>query len=275
MKFRRIELLIVRTAQEIKDGEVVIIGQGIPMAAGAYAKKYLAPNCLLLTEAGMVDIDLFQNLDDIGDPGATKGFSYLCDLYDVFTEITYRGFADLCILGAGQIDKYGNVNSTVIGDYNINSRNDWRLPGAGGAPEFSAYAKRIVLTLSGGNLVEKLDYLTSPGWLTGEDAREKAGLPGGPTTVITTFGVFKFDEKTKEMYLAEVFPDTTIELVKEKVPWNLKIADDLIVLEKPSKEDLDFIRWFDPLFGVGTNWGRQRMSSVLPRYFEEQLKNSK
>lgn len=275
MKFRRVELLIIRAAQEINDGEIVIIGQGIPLVAGAYAKKFFTPNCLLLCEAGMVDIEPFQNLDDIGDPGATKGFSYLCDLFDVFTEITYRGYVDLCMLGAGQIDKYGNINSTVIGDYNVNSRRDWKLSGAGGAPEFSSYSKRVVLTLSGGKLVEKLDYLTSPGWLTGGDSREKAGLPGGPSTLITTVGVFKFHDMTKEMYLTEILPDTTIEQVQEKVPWDLKIADDLITIEKPTKEGLDFIRWLDPLFGVGTNWGRQRMSSVLPRHFEEKLKQSK
>ena len=117
MKFRKIELLVLTASKEIKDGEICVIGQGIPMAAGAIAKKTHAPNAVILTEAGMVDIEPFQNLEDVADPGSTIGFSYSIDLFDIFTSIVNRGYADVCILGAAQVDKYGNINTTIVGNY--------------------------------------------------------------------------------------------------------------------------------------------------------------
>ena len=139
MKYRRGELLVLLASREIKDGENCVIGQGIPMAAGAIAKGTHAPNSVIMTEAGMVDIEAFQNLEDVADPGSTIGFSYSIDLFEVFTTIVNRGYCDVCMLGVAQIDKYGNVNSTIIGNFEDFGRKDIRLPGSGGANECHRY----------------------------------------------------------------------------------------------------------------------------------------
>ena len=272
MKFRKIELLVLTASKEIKDGEICVIGQGIPMAAGAIAKKTHAPNAVILTEAGMVDIEPFQNLEDVADPGSTIGFSYSIDLFDIFTSIVNRGYADVCILGAAQVDKYGNINTTIVGNYYKINRKSIKLPGSGGANEFAGHCNRTIITLVGGRFIEKLDFLTSPGWLTGGDSRRKAGLPGGPSTLISQQGIFRFHEETKEIYLSGIFPQTSLEDIRKQIPWELKIAEDFdkpfekLIL--PTKEDLELIREFDPFFGIGGHVGRRLQAQVLPVYFE-------
>jgi len=277
MKYMRVELLSLVTSKFIKDGEVVLIGQGVPFVAGALAKFRHAPNISILTEAGMIDIEPFQNLEDVGDPGSTKGFSYSIDLFDVFTTVVNRGFCDVCILGVAQIDKFGNVNSTIVGNYPVSRRKDFKLSGCGGANEFLGHCNRTILTMVGGKFVEKLDYITSPGWLTGGDSREKAGLIGGPTELVSRHGVFKFQEETKEIYLTSIFPQTTVEEIKALVPWELKTAEDygdkIETIEKPKKEDLEFIREFEPFFGIGGHEGRRLQAQVLPVYFERGASN--
>jgi len=273
MKYRRVELMVLETSKEIKDGEVCVIGQGIPMTSGAVAKRSHAPNAIILTEAGMVDIEPFQNLEDIADPGCTKGFSYSIDLFDVFTTVVNRGYCDLCILGAAQIDKYGNINTTVVGDYEINNRSDMKLPGSGGSNEFAGHSNRTIFTVVGGKFVEKLDYLTTPGWLDGGDARRKAGLPGGPSAVFSQYGVFRFLEDSKEMYLTGLFPDTTIDDVRDMIPWDLKTAEDigksLKKIENPSPAELKFIRSFEPFLGISGHEGRLLQVKALPNYYEK------
>ena len=277
MKYKRVELLVLTASREIKDGEVVVIGQGIPMAAGAIAKKRHAPNATILTEAGMVDIEAFQNLEDIADPGSMIGFSYQIDLFEVFTTIVNRGYCDICMLGVAQMDKYGNVNSTLIGSYENYGRRDIRLPGSGGANEFAGHSNRTVYTIVGGEFVENLDYLTTPGYLNGGDSRKKAGLPGGPSAVISTQGIFRFHEESKEIYLSGIFPDTTLEQIQKKIPWNLKTAEDFGMnfeqITLPTKEDLEFIREFEPFLGIGGNDSRRLQAQVLPVYFERGVDN--
>lgn len=277
MKCRRVELLVLTASKEINDGEIVVIGQGIPMAAGAIAKQNHAKDATILTEAGMVDIEPFQNLEDIADPGAYKGFSYQIDLFEVFTTIVNRGYCDVCMLGVAQIDKFGNINSTVIGDYSIESRKDIRMAGSGGANEFAGHANRTVYTVVGGSFVNELDYLTSPGWLKGGNSRRDAGLPGGPSAVISTQGIFRFHEQTKEMYLAGLFPDTSVEDVKKHIPWDLKTAPQLgMEMEEnphPTQEELNFIRDFEPFLGIGGHQGRLLQAQVLPVHFERGASN--
>ncbi|MGW8320542.1 MAG: CoA-transferase, partial [Thermodesulfobacteriota bacterium] len=164
VKYTLDELIVFRAAQEIHDREIVVIGQGIPMAAGVLARKTHAPNSLIVTEAGLVGIDPFKVPLHIADTSCTRGYSYGCDMFDIFTTLVNRGYVDVAFLGVGQIDKYGNVNSSYIGnpdDYEM------RLTGAGGAPEFAGHSKRSVYTMSGGEFVEKLDYFTSPGYVDG------------------------------------------------------------------------------------------------------------
>lgn len=239
------ELLIIAVAKEIRDYENVVLGVGLPTTAGALAKALYAPNATLMMESGIIDFQPLLPLNNIADAHACRGFSYGTDLFSAFT-MTYRGFVDVCFLGVGQCDRYGNVNTTVVGDY---YKPTLRLPGSGGAPDFFSYAKRTVLTMLGGTFVETLDYLTSPGYLDGGDSRDRSGLfpkGSGPTMVLTTKGIFRFDSVTKEIYLAQIHPRVTVEDVKRGVPWDLKVADDLSETPPPTDEEIDFIRRFAP-----------------------------
>ncbi len=244
------ELLVITAAKEIHDYERVILGIGVPMTAGAMAKALYAPHAVLMMEAGLIDFQPLIPLNHIADAHACRGMSYLTDLFSTFT-MTYRGFVDVCFLGVGQIDKYGNLNTTVIGDY---YRPTMRLPGSGGACDFISYAQRTVLTMRGGEFVERLDYFTSPGYLEGGDSRDRSGLfpkGSGPSMLLTTKGVFRFDPVTKEMYLAQIHPKVTVEEIKKDIPWDLKIAPDLSVTPRPTDEEIDFIRRFNPALAAG------------------------
>jgi len=249
-KYTLDELLIITAAREIKDGDRVILGVGLPTTAGAMAKALHAPNATLMMESGIIDFQPLVPPNHIADANSCRGFSYATDLFSMFT-MTYRGFVDVCFLGVAQIDKFGNINTTVIGDY---YKPAMRLPGSGGAPDFMSYAKSTVLTMRGGEFVEKLDYVTSPGYLDGGDSRDKSGLfpkGSGPTMLLTTKGVFHFDEATKEIYLAKLHPGVTVDMVKMEVPWDLKIADHVTQTDRPLDEEIDFVRNFAPTEAVG------------------------
>ncbi len=239
------ELLIIAAAREIHDYENVILGVGLPTTAGALAKALYAPHVTLMMESGIIDFEPLVPPNHIADAHSCRGFSYATDLFSSFT-MTYKGFVDVCFLGVAQIDKYGNLNTTVIGDY---YKPTLRLPGSGGAADFISYARRTILTMRGGDFANKLDYFTSPGYLDGGDSRDKSGLfpPGsGPSMLLTTKGVFRFDAKTKEMYLAQIHPRVSVDDIKKDIPWDLKIASDLTETIPPTEEEINFIRRFAP-----------------------------
>lgn len=244
------ELLIITAAKEIHDYENVVLGVGLPTTAGAMAKALYAPHATLMMESGIIDFEPLLPLNHIADANAVRGFSYATDLFSTFT-LTYRGFVDVCFLGVGQVDKYGNLNTTCVGDY---YKPKVRLTGSGGAADFISYSKRTILTLLGGQFVNKLDYVTSPGYLEGGDSRDKSGLfpkGTGPTMLLSTKGVFRFDPVTKEMYLAQIHPRCTVDDIRKDVPWDLKVADDLKVTPPPTDEEIDWIRQFAPAQAAG------------------------
>ena len=142
-KYTLDELLIIAVAREINDYDNVILGVGLPTTAGALAKALHAPQANLMMEAGMIDFKPVVPPNHIADAMACKGYACATDLFTAFT-MTYRGFVDVCFLGVGQIDKFGNLNTTSIGDY---YKPDLRLPGSGGAADFISYSKRTVLTM--------------------------------------------------------------------------------------------------------------------------------
>ena len=266
VKFTIDELIVSRASKEIKDNEMVVIGQGIPMAAGVLARATHAPNSVILTEAGIYGMDPFKVPLHIADVSCTRGFLYSCDMVDIFTTVVNRGYVDVTFLGVGQIDKFGNMNSSYIGDpdnFTI------RMMGAGGAPEFVGYANRAVLTMRGGEFVEKLDYFTSPGYFEGGDSRYRAGMPegSGPKVLITTKGVFQFDDDTKEMYLAGLHPNVTVEEIRKDIPWDLKIADSLETTPLPTPEELDIIRRFSPEISMGRKLQIETIGARIGRLF--------
>jgi glutaconate CoA-transferase subunit B len=258
------ELLAIAVAREIHDHENVVLGVGVPMTAGALAKALHAPHATLMMESGITDIRPLLSLNNIADAHSCRGFSYATDLYSMFTA-TYRGFVDVCFLGVAQVDKFGNLNTTVIGDYD---RPTMRLPGSGGAPDFISYAKRTVLTMRGGTFANKLDYFTSPGYLDGGDSRDRSGLfpaGSGPAALISNKGIFRFDAVTKELYLDQIHPGVALESVKADIPWALKVAQDLRTTVRPSDAEIDFIRDFAPELSAGSALAGELRSAYLKR----------
>ena len=267
-KYTLEELLIIIVAREIKDFDNVILGIGLPMTAGALAKALHAPQANLMMEAGMIDFEPMVPLNHIADIMACKGYACATDLFTAFT-MTYRGFVDICFLGVGQIDKFGNLNTTSIGDY---YKPDLRLPGSGGAADFISYAKRTVLTMRGGEFVEKLDYVTSPGYLGGGEERDRSGLfpqGSGPTKLITQKGTFEFDPITKELFLAEIHPRITVEDVQNDIPWDLNISENLKETKPPSDAEVDFIRNFAPSASMGRALATEIAFATLAKELEE------
>jgi glutaconate CoA-transferase subunit B len=246
------ELMIVCAAKQVRDGDIVFIGTGLPFLACALAKKTHAPNLVPCSEEGQIDANplLWRTPRSIGDLAMTAGAMMATDLLGVMHRLTYGEF-DLGFISGAQVDKYGNVNSTVIGDY---KKPKVRFPGSGGANAISSYTKRHVLIFvhRKHQFVDKVDYITSPGYLSGPGGREAAGLPSGtgPVAVITTLGTLSFDEETKEMYLDAVHPNVKVEDVKNNTTWDLKIAKKVKETEPPSKEEIRMIREdLDP-FGI-------------------------
>jgi glutaconate CoA-transferase subunit B len=268
------ELLVIAVAREIHDYENVVLGVGVPMTAGALAKAIFAPHATLMMESGIVDIRPLLSLNNIADAHSARGFSYATDLFSSFTA-TYRGFVDVCFLGVAQVDKFGNLNTTVIGDYEDPAM---RLPGSGGASDFISYAQRTVLTIRGGTFVSKLDYFTSPGYLDGGDSRDRTGLfpqGSGPSALISNKGVFRFDTVTKEMYLAEIFPGVDIASIKKDIPWALKVAPDLSVTRRPADEEIDFIRNFAPELSAGRELSSElRAARIREKSQERDLRHA-
>jgi glutaconate CoA-transferase subunit B len=244
-KITKEELLIITAARQIKNHDRVVLGIGLPIFAGAVAKKTHAPQAVLMLESGIIDFQPSVPPTNIADATCTRGYGYAIDLFSVFTTIAYSGYLDKAFLGVGQIDKYGNINTTYLGAPPYAQR----ISAAGGAPEFASYAKESILTMKGKGFVEKLPYLTSPGYLGGGDEREKSGryTPGsGPSILMTSKGIFKFEKVTKEIYLDALFPGVAMEDVRADVPWDLKVAHPLKSFPVPTDEEIDILRRFSP-----------------------------
>jgi len=245
--FSLAELMAVCSGRQIRDGEIAFIGTGLPMLGAMLAKALHAPHAILIYESGVVDGRPKRTPVSIGDPCLVPDSAMLCGLLEVFGSILQPGFVDVGFIGAAQIDKYGNINTSVIGNY---SAPKVRLPGSGGANDIGSLARRTVIIMAQDRrkFVPKVDYITTPGYLDGPGARERAGLPrGGPDKVITNLGVYGFHPQTKVIYLESYHPGVTLEVIKDNVGWDLDIAADVHETEPPTMEELRLLREvFDP-----------------------------
>ena len=241
------ELMIVACAREIRDRETVLIGVGLPLLGAMLAKRTHAPNSKMAYETGTFDSAPTRTPFSVVDPDLVPRAVHAGQLTDVMSLYLQRGFIDIGFIGGAQVDKYGNLNSTCIGNYN---KPKVRFPGSGGAHDFGTFARRslIVMVHEKRRFVSKCDYITTPGFLLGGDTRYEAGLPEGtgPAAVITTTGVFRFAADSKEMYLDSIHPGVTLESVRERVDWDLKLSPDLQVTEHPTKEQVCIVRELDP-----------------------------
>jgi len=245
MEYASAEIMTVTAARELRDREVVFVGVGLPNLAVNLAKRS-KPNIVMIYESGVIGANPTRLPLSIGGPSIVTRAAGICSMFEVFSFYLQGGRIDVGFLGGAQIDKYGNINSTVIGDY---EKPKARLPGSGGACEMASLAKRILIISSHEkrNFPEKVDFITSPGFLRGKREREQLELAGrGPDTVITNLGTLKFHEKTGEMILTSIYPRVEIEEVMENTGWDLKISENLKVTEAPLEEELSILRQLDP-----------------------------
>ncbi len=239
------EMQAVTIAKSISDGQVVIVGTGLPLIGASLAKRVYAPKCNLIVESGLMDCAPIEVPRSVGD----CRFMAHCGVQ--WPNIRFIGFEAnewlhdtdrlIAFIGGAQIDPYGNVNSTCIGDYN-NPKT--RFTGSGGANGIATYSNTIIMMQhEKRRFMQKIDYVTSPGWIDGPDGRAKRGLPTnrGPQLVVTDRGVMKFDEKTKRMYLAGYYPTSSPEEIIENTGFEMDVSK-AVKLDAPNPEVIRMIR---------------------------------
>ncbi len=240
--YTKSELMIVNAARELVGERVVFVGVGIPNIAVNLAQRTVAPDMEMVYEAGVFGARPTRLPLSIGDPCLVTGATLACGMPDLFMYYLQGGLIDVGFLGGAQIDRYGNINTTVIGDYE-NPR--VRLPGSGGACEIALLARKIMIItrMQRRRFPERVDFVTSAGFLGGGNEREKLNIPGqGPAVVVTDMGVLRFHPGSREMYLTALHPSATVEQVRENAGWDLMVADKLEITEPPTAEEIRIIR---------------------------------
>jgi glutaconate CoA-transferase subunit B len=244
-RFSRGELMVAAAAREIRDGELVFVGMRLPMIAFALAKRTHAPRATGLFENGIIrDEPASTLLYTMGDPPNLFKATFCGDMISVMS-LLQQGRVNVGFLGAAEIDRFGNLNTT----WGRRNGQKVRLPGSGGACDIACFAQRTVVVLAHDpqRLVERVTHITSPGNGTGAEWRRAQGLPprSGPSAIITTMGVLRFAEDG-EAYLASIHPGVRVEEVLSQTGWKLRVADDLPVTAEPSDRELAAIREIDP-----------------------------
>ncbi len=241
-----VELMVTAAAREIADEEVVFVGMRIPLLGFLLAKHTHAPHAVGVYELGVVrDTPAPSSILTMGDLPNLSGASWLANTDDTMG-LLQRGLVDVSFIGGAQVDRFGNLNTSYIGGWRSPGT---RLPGSGGACDLACLAKRhiIVMVHERRRFKKRVDYMTSPGYGEGPGWRAQAGLPrGGPSAVITTLGIFRFDEDSCEMVLASVHPGVSVETVRSQTGWPLKVAPHLLQTPVPTEAELAVIRRFDP-----------------------------
>ncbi len=236
------EMMTVAASHELKDGAVCFVGIGLPSEAANLARATHAPNCFLIYESGTLGAKPDILPLSIGDGVLAEHADSVVSVPEVFSYWLQAGRVDVGFLGAAQIDRYGNINTTVVGPYESPKV---RLPGAGGAPEIAASAKEVMVVLrqTPRAFVEELSFVTSVGHRHGGDSRKELGYSGaGPTVIITDLGILRPDPETREFTLVSLHPGATVEQAKEATGWDLKVAQYLDTTGPPTGEELEILR---------------------------------
>jgi glutaconate CoA-transferase subunit B len=236
------EMMAAVAARELRDGEVVFVGIGLPNLACNLARATHAPNLVLIYESGAVGAVPERLPVSIGDPSLVTGSLMVCGMADVFQSFLQNGRIEVGFLGGAQIDRFGNINTTVIGAYD---RPEVRLPGSGGAAEIAIHARRTVVIsrLSRRAFPECVDFVTSPGHrVRGRDRRE-LGMPGaGPVKVVTDKAILEADEATGELVLAALYPGVSDDEVRAGVGWPLRARPSPGSVDPPTTAELGLLR---------------------------------
>lgn len=236
------EMMTAVAARELRDGEVVFVGIGLPNLACNLARETHAPNLVLIYESGAVGAVPERLPVSIGDPALVTGSLMVCSMADVFQYLLQNGRIQVGLLGGAQIDRYGNINTTVVGDY---AHPSVRLPGSGGAAEIAVHARRTVVIsrLDRRVFPERVDFITSPGLRVKGRPRRELGMPGaGPTTVITDKAILEADPESGELVLSAIYPGTTAAEVAAGIGWELQSRTRLDEVPIPSERELHLLR---------------------------------
>jgi len=247
MEYTPHELLTVITCRQMTGTHTVFAGVGIPLVAAVMAKATHAPDLVIVVEGGSIGPEVIPGLLPIStnEMRIAHRAQMLAQITDIFL-FAQRGFLDLGIIGGAQIDRFGNVNTTVVGPYEAPKL---RLPGSGGANDIASLCRRLMLVTmhERRRFVPRVDFVTSPGYLDGEDSRRAAGLIFGEVTqVITDLGIFGFDETTRAMRLESLHPGITVEDVRERTGFEILIPGHVPVTDPPTQAELESVRRIDP-----------------------------
>jgi glutaconate CoA-transferase subunit B len=238
------EMMAVAAARELADGTVCFVGIGLPSTAANLARATHASRAVLIYESGCIGAKPDRVPPSIGDGVLSRSADAVVAVPEIFSYWLQAGRIDVGFLGAAQVDRWGNINTTVVGDYGAPAV---RLPGAGGAPEIATSCQRVIITLrhSSRALVEKVDFVTSFGHGDGTGSRERLGLPGaGPQVIITDLGVLRYDHEAAQFVLTEVHPGVLVDDVVAATGWPLRVASSVRVTPAPSQLELNSLRSF-------------------------------
>jgi len=239
MSYTANELMVCQAARQLRDGEVVFVGIGLPNLACNLARRLHARSLFLIYESGAVGAAPQRLPISIGDPSLVTDSLSVCSMFDIFSYYLQGGLIDVGFLQGAQIDRFGNLNTTVVGDY---AQPAVRLPGSGGACEIAILAKRVLVIApqSKRSFPERVDFITSPGFVDGPETRARLGMPGGgPRMVITNLGCYEFTDG--EMMLTSLHPGCTLGQVRNNTGWNVRVAAALERTEEPTSEELRII----------------------------------
>jgi glutaconate CoA-transferase subunit B len=237
------ELMACVAARELRDGEVVFVGIGLPNLACNLARATHAPNLVLIYESGAIGAVPERLPVSIGDPSLVTGSLMVCGMADVFQSLLQNGRIEVGFLGGAQIDRYGNINTTVVGPYD---HPEVRLPGSGGAAEIAIHARRtlVVSRLNRRAFPERVDFITSPGHRSRDlRTRRQLGMPGaGPVKVVTDKGILEVDPDSGELVLAALYPGISADEVRAGVGWPLHARSSLDPVDPPTTNELVLLR---------------------------------
>jgi glutaconate CoA-transferase subunit B len=241
LEYKASELMTINAARLLRDGDVVFVGVGLPNLACNLARRTHAPNLVMIYEAGVIGAQPARLPLSIGDPTLVSGSLSVCSMYDIFAFYLQRGNVDVGFLGGAQIDRYGNINATVIGDY---AHPKVRLPGSGGSMEIAAWANRcyVMTPHQKRRFPECVDFRTSAGFLGGRRERDAAGLRGaGPQAVVTDLGILEPDNNG-ELTLVALHPGASAEQARANTGWDLKVAANLRETDRITAVELSILR---------------------------------
>ncbi len=237
------EIMTIAAAHKLKNGTVCFVGIGLPSAAANLARITHAPDVVLIYESGTIGAKPSVLPLSIGDGELAETADTVVSVPEIFRYWLQGGRVDIGFLGAAQIDKFGNINTTVIGGTYCAPR--VRLPGAGGAPEIATAAKEVAIILrhSKRSFVDKLDFVTSSGFSDRQSGNGSSQSRGrGPTTVISDLGILVSDPITRELVLTSLHPGATVEQIKAATAWPLRVAANLEITPKPAEKELLALR---------------------------------